>query len=257
MTLGKSTDTGGRYVRFGDEPKAYTTWSQRISGSTSRAKNWADTHLLDLKPDDIAKVEIGFSEGNPVIVSRTGKDQPWTTDGLPPGQRVKADKISALLSSLGSLRFLDTNDPAEPNAVAAKINSRVCKLTTFDGKTVSIALGRKPEVKKPKAIDAEVKPAAPSPVPAGSPAKPEEKPGQAMPGEPPKPAAPEIETIPAGPAFAFITDSDPKAALNNVMQKRSFQISEYALTSLPAKPAELFEPVPPFPEPKAVEPKKP
>ena len=46
------------------------------------------------------------------------------------------------------------------------------------------------------------------------------------------------------------------------MQKRAFQIAEYSLTSLPQKPEELFEPIPPppsapAPAPPAEAPKKP
>ena len=266
VTLGKNADTGGRYLRYGTEAKAYlanlNTWLD------PEPKNWANTELLTLKADDIAKVEVPFAEGGPVIVSRAKKEADWTADKTPAGQKVKADKISALLGSLGSLRFSDTNDPTDANVTAAKANQRVVKLTTFDNKTITVALGRKPEEKKLKppaaTADGKTGPAAlgtsadlakkdPSPIAgAASPAA-----GAATSNEPAKPLAPEYDTIPAGPVFAFIASSDSSAPVNALMAKRAFQIPEYTFTNLPQKTDELFEPAPPPPAPaKAADDKK-
>ncbi len=256
VTLGKNTDTGGRYVRFGEEPKAYLVTTNLWLDL--EAKNWADTRLLEIKPDDVAKIEVSFVDGPPMALSRTKKDQPWTSDPTPAGLRVKADKVAALLSSVGTIRFLDTNDPSDPDVVAAKANARTVKFTTFEGKTVSVALGRKPEVKKLKSPAGETKTAqaaaSPTPEPPKASGKP---PGAEKPTVTEKPAVPEIETIPAGPVFVFIGDSDPQAAVNKFMQSRGFQVSEYEFNGLPQKPAELFEPLPPVPEPKDAGPKKP
>ena len=53
-----------------------------------------------------------------------------------------------------------------------------------------------------------------------------------------------METIPAGPVFAFIAHSDASAPVNTLMQKRAFEVSDFALTALPQKAADLFEPIP-------------
>lgn len=248
LTLGKNAEIGGgRYVRFGDEPKAYLT--NLSAWLDPEAKNWANSELLNLKADDVAKIEIPFPEGGPIVVSRAKKEDPWTADKLPAGQRVKADKISTLLSSIGTVRFSDSTAPDDANATAAKANLRTFKVTTFDQKTVTVALGRKPEEKKLKApaasADGKSGPAA-----LGSVAdlgkkdeKKEEagKDGKAADG---KPLAPEFETIPAGPVYAFVTHSDASAPVNAAMQKRAYQISDYTFTGLPQKAEELFEPAP-------------
>lgn len=256
VTLGKNADTGGRYLRYGTEQKAYlanlSTWLD------AESKNWANTELLTLKADDVAKVEIPFAEGGPVTVSRAKKDAEWTADKTPAGQKVKADKISTLLGSFSSLRFSDTNDLTDANATAAKANQRVVKLTTFDNKTFTVALGRKPEEKKLKpptaTADGKTGPAS-----LGSASDLAKKEGEAKPvgeakPEENKPLAPEYETIPAGPVFAFITSSDPAAPINALMAKRAFQIAEYTFTSLPQKADELFEPAPPPPAPAPAKP---
>ncbi len=256
VTLGKTADSGGRYVRYGTEQKGYL--ANVSAWIDSESKNWANAELLNLKPEDIAKVEIPFTDGGPVTVSRAKKDDPWTAGKTPAGQKVKADKVSSVLSSLGNIRFSDTNDLTDPNFAAAKANERVFKLTTFDGKTYTVAMGRKPEEKK-------LKPPAPTtdgktgPASLGSVtdlAKKETAPKESEPKaaddkkpDEKKPLAPEYETIPAGPVFVVVSSSDAAAPVNALMQKRAFQISDYIFTGLPQKTDELFEPAPPPPPP--------
>ena len=156
VTLGKNPDTGsGRYVRYGAEAKAFLASLSAYLDTDS--KNWANTELLALKVDDVAKIEIPFvaanaSEPTSLTVSRATKDAPWTAEKTPDGQKLKADKISAVLSSLSSIRFSETNDLTDANAVAAKATERLFKIETFDKKVLKIALGRKPEEKKLKPI---------------------------------------------------------------------------------------------------------
>lgn len=248
LVLGKNAEVGGgRYVRFGDEPKAYLT--NLSAWLDPEAKNWANAELINVKPEDIAKVEIPFAEG-PITVSRAKKEDPWTADKTPDGQKVKADKVSSVLGSVGAIRFSDTTAPDDPNVAPAKANLRTFKLTTFDNKTISVAMGRKPEEKKLKppapAADGKSGPAALGSV-ADLAKKAEKKEGDAAPGaekKDDKPLAPEYETIPAGPVYVFITHSETSAPVNAAMSKRAYQISEYTFTGLPQKSEELFEPAP-------------
>ena len=247
VTLGKNPDTGsGRYVRYGAEAKAFLASLSAYLDTDS--KNWANTELLALKVDDVAKIEIPFvaanaSEPTSLTVSRATKDAPWTAEKTPDGQKLKADKISAVLSSLSSIRFSETNDLTDANAVAAKATERLFKIETFDKKVLKIALGRKPEEKKLKPITppAEGQSALAS---LGTAADMLKKDADGKPAEPAKPIAPEFETIPAGPVFVNIASSDASASVNALMQKRAFQISDYTFTSLPQKSEELFEPAP-------------
>ena len=136
----------------------------------------------------------------------------------------------AAIISLTSLRFTDTVEPKDASVAEAAGHLRTFRLTTFDGKTLTIALGRKPEEKRPKPAE----PAADKTATA-----PAAKPAEANAGA--KPAAPEMETIPAGPVFAFISSSDPHAAVNQMMKRRAFEVDEYSFTGLPQKADELFE----------------
>lgn len=255
LTLGKNAEAGGRFVRFGDESKGYranlTAWLDPES------KSWADTNLVPVKADDVARLEIEFPGSPPVVATRAKKEDPFTTEHPPAGQKLKADKVTSVLSSITSLRFSDTTEPTDPNAVAAKQNSRSVKLTTFDGKQWTVALGRKPEQKVIKAptpkADGKTGPAALGSVTdaAKTETKSSKNDDSAAKGGPAKALEPETETIPAGPVYAFVTSSDPSAPINSMMARRSFQVYEYAFTGLPQKPDELFEaatpPAPPAP----------
>jgi hypothetical protein len=124
-------------------------------------------------------------------------------------------------------------------------------------------MGRKPEMKKPvEALKPEVKsqnapgagpkPAVANMVSTSSPAEP----GAVHPGletgganaVPAKPEEPKVETIPAGPVYAFVTSSDPSATINALMKKQAFQTFDWNFTNLPQKRDELFEAVPVAPK---------
>jgi hypothetical protein len=237
VTLGKQAETGGgRFVRFAEEQKAYLATLSAWLDTTP--KNWADTALLKLKPENVAKIEFTFADAKPITFSRAEKEDPWTSEQTPANQQVKSGSIASALNSLTGLRFSETVDPKDPAVAEAKPHERTVNLTTFDNKTISIALARKPEVKKPKPATPPAdttKSEAPeneSKAPADSAAPGAEK------------AEPEFETIPAGPVFVSIKHSETSAPVNALMEKRAFQIYEYTFTSLPQKPEDLFEPAP-------------
>jgi hypothetical protein len=246
VSLGRTAEAGGRYVKFGDEQKAYL--ANLNAWIDVEPKSWVDTTLLSLKPEEVARVEIGFVEKGvpPVVVSRAKKEDAFAAEKAPDGRKLKVETVNSLLSSVGALRFSETTPTDDPQVQAAREHARAIKLTTFDGTAYTVVLGRKPEEKKPKE----------KPVAAAEPAAPEKAAAPEAPKEAtadqPKPAEPEFETVPAGPVFAFITSSAKDARINEMMSKRAFQVSEWTVNGLPAKTDDLFEPAP---EPKAEEPK--
>jgi len=246
VTLGKSADTGsGRFLRFGAEPKAYLAALNTYLDL--EPKNWANAELLALKADDIAKIEIPFAEGGPVSFTRAKKEDGWTAAPTPSGQKLKADALTSTLNALTGLRFSETTDLTDANALAAKAHERLFKIETFDKKILKIALGRKPEEKKIKPPVADAKAGLAALGTSADLTKPD---AAGKPAEPAKPVAPEFETIPAGPVFVTITHGDGAAApVNALMAKRAFQIADYTFTSLPTKAADLFEAAPPPPAP--------
>ena len=239
VTLGKQAESGGgRFVRFGDEPKAFL--ANLSAWLDTAAKNWADSTLIRLKPEDIAKIELGSPTD--LTFTRDAKDAVWTSPQTPESQTPDSSKLASLLTSLTSLRFSDTTALDDPKLAEANPHSRTIKLTTFDDQTLALTFARKPEEKKPK-------PSTPSEPASESQTTPTPEP-KAQKSEPSSPAAnsepetanaePATETIPAGPVFVSLSHSAPAAPINELSAKRAFQIYDYTYTSLPQKPADLF-----------------
>lgn len=257
LELGKSADGGGRYVRFGDEPRAYL--ANLSAWIDSESKNWADAALVHAKPDDIAEVEITFPDAPAVKVKRAKKEDAFAAEAPPAGQKLNTGKLTSLLNTVTGLRFSDTTAPDDPAAQAAKPHAREITLKTFEGKTLTVTLARKPEEKKLKPPVAEKSGVAALGTSADltkekSDANDTGKPADAK-NLPPK-IEPEYETIPAGPVFVTVANSDPAAPINEMMKKRAFQIYEYTFTSLPQHASDLFEAAPP-PAPPAASPAQP
>ncbi|MFA6289548.1 MAG: DUF4340 domain-containing protein [Opitutaceae bacterium] len=239
ITLGKNADGGGRFLRFGDESKAYLApVNARLD---TEAKNWADGALTSFKTDDIAKVSLTFAEGGAITLGRAKKGEAFAAEALPDGRQLKTATVdSLLLGSLGNLRFTDTTGLGDPKAVAARAHSRTATLTTFAGKTITVVLGREPE----RTVVTEPDPKPASGGPAAVLGSVTAKDGAAPSGPAALVGGPITKTVPAGPVFAFVTTSDATDEVNAAMKKRAFQVSETALTGLPAKPDDFFEPVP-------------
>ena len=224
LDLGRNADSGnGRFIRFGSEPKAY--FSTLHVWLDTEPKAWADTRLVSVGADDVARIEIAFDGGPTVVLTRAKKGDSWAAAGLAAGQKVAETRIATLLSTLGGLRFSDTVDPKDAAAVDASHHARTFTLVTFAGKTLAVTLARKPEEKRLKSPVPDAKEATPA---LGKPAD-------------IKPVTPEFDTIPAGPVFVSVASSDPTDAVNLAMKKRAFETEEYSVTSLPQKVADLLE----------------
>lgn len=263
VTLGKAAENGGgRFIRFDHETKAYL--ASLNSWIDNDPKNWANAQIVNLNPAEVAKVAIAFAahpaageapatSARTVVVERAKQGAPWTSPETPAGQRVSADKISSLLSSIGNIQFTDTSAPQAPEAMAARAHERVFRVTTFAGKTYTIAMGRKPEEKQliPPG-PGQTGPASLGSVTALAKAEDQADKSGKTPA-PVKPVEPKFKTIPAGPVYVFVSSSDASDPVNATMKKRAFQIGDYIYTGLPQKPKDLFEPapkpVPPKPAP--------
>jgi hypothetical protein len=224
LDLGKNADGGGRFLRYGTEAKAYL--ARLNTFLDAEATSWRDTALVsELKPEDIASATITLPDTPAqVVVSRPDAKSPWTSPAAPAGHQVKASAVTSQLTNLTGLRYTAFAPVFDPAVVAARILTRDVTLTTFDGRTVKIALGRAPEPPKP------AKPATP-PAEGATP--------------PPEP------TATPRPVYVEITDSKPDATLAAAAKTHAFEVGDWIHTALPAKAADLFEPVPTPPTPAA------
>ncbi|MEN9840277.1 MAG: hypothetical protein RL376_77 [Verrucomicrobiota bacterium] len=215
LDLGKTADGGGRFLRFGDETKAYLARLNLNLDPTP--DNWRDTALLPgLKATDITSLTLQFpNTAERVTISRPAADKPWTSPATPAGQQIKASLLDSQTNNLASLRYTNYAPNLDPGVIAARILPREVSFITFSGRKVKISFARAAEI-----------PAPPAPAP---------KEGEAPP--PPPPAAPR-------PVYVEITDSQPDALLVTAARTHAFEVADWIFTALPASPAEVFEPVP-------------
>lgn len=240
LHLGKNADSGGRFVRFGDEKKAYLVdldaWLDGV------AKNWAQTQLLDLKSDAVAALDFRFADGSALAAKRTADGAAWTSDGLPEGKELKGSTLDSLVTQLGALRFSETTETGAPDAVAAREHAQTVVVTLKDGTAYTVALGRRSAPPAPAAeAKAGVVSVATPPVTIGPDGKPQvvELPKEAQQPEPV--AAPAAPPPQPGPVYAFIAANRETEPINALMQKRAFQVGEWILNSLPANREALLQ----------------
>ena len=255
LHLGKNADSGGRFVRFGDEKKAYlvdlAAWLDGV------AKNWAQSQLLDLKSDAVAALDFRFADGSTFAATRTADGAAWSADGLPEGKELKGSTLDSLVTQLGALRFSETTETGAPDAVAAREHAQTVVVTLKDGTAYTVALGRRPappvkpetgDRKAETAVGPETSNSKPEtisattpPVTIGPDGKPQvvELPKEAQQPEPV--AAPAAPPPQPGPVYAFIAANRETEPINALMQKRAFQVGEWILNSLPANREALLQ----------------
>lgn len=207
LSIGKLAEKGGTFVQFAGETKAFL--GNFTVYLDSDPENWADHQLVDLKTETIAAVELNFPEegGRNLRFTRAKATEPFTADGFSP----KQETLNNLVALHTSVRFTATEETDSPGARAAQPRSRTVKLTTFDGKSITLTYSQKlaPKV--------------------------EQRPDQ---GE--YVGAPE-------PVYAAIAHSDAAAPVNALMKKRAFRVQESLFTNLPAKIDDLIDRPPPPP----------
>lgn len=219
LEIGKSAEGGGRFVRYQGEEKAYLTDLSLYLDATP--KNWVQARLIEFGADDVARVEVGFDEEErSLVLNRDEAGADWQVASDHEADGAKTRELVSLINRLSSLRFTETDESMSDEAVAARANSRPLAVELFDGTRYTIEIGRRPVPPVPPAEDGVEEDPAAEPPPAPQP----------------------------GPVYVFIESNRDDDAVNDLMVRRSFQVSDYTFTSLPADPTALLEPVP-EPEP--------
>lgn len=216
LEIGKTAEGGGRFIRFTGEDKAYLTDLSLQVDATPR--NWAQSRLLEFEAEDVAGIEIGFDGDAPPLALRRGDSSAdWEVASTDRAGGVKPREVTNLLNRFTSLRFTETGAPESEEATVARQEARPLTIELFDGTRYTIHLGRRP--------------APPAPPPEEGP---EDNTPTAQPPPAPKP----------GPVHVFIESNREGDGVNGLMARRSFQVSDFTYTSLPANAESILEPVP-------------
>jgi hypothetical protein len=216
LDVGKTSDNGGRFVRFENEEKAYLADLSLYLDATP--KNWAQSQLLKFQTVDVARLTVGFPDSEDALtIARSDATAAWEVESGQENGGVKSNDLSTLINRFSTLRYTDTDEVGSEEATLARDHSRRLSIELFDGTVYNVDLGRRP-------------------------APPAEE------GPPEDPAAESAPVPKPGPVYVFIESNRGDAQINELMNKRSFKISEYTFTSLPSDAQALLEPLP-EPEP--------
>lgn len=210
LQLGNSPQSGGKFVRFGDEPKAFLSGLSAWLDTTP--KNWADAALVGAKPEDVVGVQVQLPGGVSVAATRVDSKGVWKAPGLAEGESLKESELNSLVSRLTGLRFTDTREPVALDEIAARPTARTYVLTLADGRTITITASQRTD---------------PQPAPETPPAE----------GE--TPPAP-----PAQPADVFVQSSRAEDRINDLMKQRSFQVADWTFNGLTSTREALVNPAP-------------
>jgi hypothetical protein len=203
LDLGKTADSGGRFLRYGDETQAYLARLNLHLDATAAA--WRDTLLLPgLVPADIASIRIQFTDtfvATNTNLTRDSADAPWTAAPTPEGKQVKQSLLTSQLNTLANLRYTGVAPRLDPAVVAARVFPREIELRTFTDRSITLRFQRLP--------------APPTPADGSAPR----------------------------PVYVELIDSEPDALLAAAARTHAFEIAEWVFNGLPAKAEELFEPL--------------
>ncbi|GAB5558537.1 MAG: hypothetical protein SynsKO_01840 [Synoicihabitans sp.] len=234
IVFGQSASRGGRYVKLAEADDAPVYLTPATTFIDALPKNWAKSDLTSFDPADIQAVTLTLEDGSTVDVHRETVEATWTAKNTPEGKQLRLQPITSLLTSFNSLRFTNTAEPSATDVVDAAAAARAFTLTTFDGETLHLKLGRRPE-------ETVVKSEPENPVDAiadltsGADSAPETA----------EEALEDLtETIPAGPVFAFIEGPAQLAPLAKFTRTLAFEVSSYSFTSLPTDADAIWEDAP-------------
>ncbi len=134
-SVGGATGMGdaGQYVRLMGSPAVYLM-KNRLTVA-SKPERWLLKELLDVKLDEVARVEIRSPQAKPLIFTR-GKDAEWELEGLQDDEKLKIPAVKGVARSLErfNLRSLSLSNQDLDE-------SRSLRLKTFEGMTYSVRLG--------------------------------------------------------------------------------------------------------------------
>lgn len=234
IIFGQNASRGGRYLRLDDAEDAPVYLTPETTFIDALPKNWAKSDLTAFDPAHIQSVRLTLEDGNEITVSRESADAEWTAIDVPAGKQLRLQPITSLLNSFNSLRFTDTAEPSHQDVLDARSASREFALTTFDGETLTLRLGRRAE-------QTVVKTESENPVDAIE----DLTAGDALEPDSAEDALEDMtETIPAGPVYAFVEGANGLAPLSAFSEQLAFEVSAFSFTSLPADADAIWEDAP-------------
>lgn len=142
LETGDSGPSGGNFIRLSKADGAFLTVSSIFPDTQSR--NWPVKQPLQGSVEDIARVKVEFpGESEALRFEREEKGANFGSPDLAENQSVKNSEVTRLVRSILNGRYTEVVSADDPEAVAAREQSRAITLTNFDGDTKVVRVGRR------------------------------------------------------------------------------------------------------------------
>lgn len=126
----------GRYVRVGEGPVVQV--EETFIAVSSRAQNWIDQQLVQLKPADIAEFSVTTTGGTWSVRNEGGT---YALDGLVEGEQVDHAAVQRLFEGLQWFRFDTVADPATTDSELGFDRADVVKAALSTGIVYTVTMG--------------------------------------------------------------------------------------------------------------------
>lgn len=254
LETGDAGASGGNFVRLSKADGAFLTMASIFTDTQSR--NWPDKQPLRASVDDIAKVKVEFADDlQPIRFERGERGDAFTSPDLAENQSVKNHQVTSMVRTLLNGRFTEVVDSSDPEAVAAREQSRAISLTNFEGETKVVRVGRR--LPKQTAAPASVEERARREREEISSSIVFDQDGNiiseeeiaALRGETPPPAdaVEEEEPEEPGPVFVFYQGGDGNFIWAEISERVALQFGDHFFNQLPSGWDDLVETTEPEP----------
>ncbi len=141
LYLGSSPTYKTLHVRLADEDEVYLVTDLSIWELQTTKESWWKTRYLDLAATDLTRVELENKAGSFTIEKKKDAEAPWRLAGEDAALDPKAvDDFLAAASRITLLTYLGTEEKPDYGLDKPAATTR---LTTKDGKTITVRIGPK------------------------------------------------------------------------------------------------------------------
>ena len=130
----------GRFVLVPERASTVYVVGDTLAQASAKSALWVSG--AGIAPEKVKTLELRYPDSSGWRVSRTGDNNDWRLDGIASGEKLDFTKPNSASYSLGRLSVADVAPPGTKPEEAGLDKPTVVSLTTLDGLSYSIRLGK-------------------------------------------------------------------------------------------------------------------
>jgi hypothetical protein len=130
----------GRYVLLPEDDKRVIVVSDPLAQASTQSKDWIST--AGIGAEKVKTLEVRVPGGDTWKIERSGDNADWKLAGLKPGEKLEITKANAAGYTFGQIPLADVAPKSITPEQAGLDKPTVVTVTTLDGLTYVLSLGR-------------------------------------------------------------------------------------------------------------------